>query len=50
MWEGLEVDEVMNIEVGVVVGGVFMEIGRMNHVQVHVLVCVGQVWEVGVVG
>ena len=40
----------MNMEVSVVVGGVFVEIGRMNHVQAHVPVCVGQLWEVGVVG
>ena len=35
----------------IVVGMVeFLEIGRMNRMQAHVSVCVGQVWEVGVVG
>ena len=44
MWEGLEVDEVIDIVVGMVGGRVAVEIGRLHHV------CVGQAEEVGVVG
>ena len=44
MWEGVEVDEVMSIEVGVVGSEVAVKIGRLQHV------CDGQAEEVGVVG
>ena len=44
MWEGLEVDEMRSIVVGVVVNGVGVKIGRLHHV------CDGQAEEVGVVG